>query len=328
MKKIKKYLNTELNLFNEKYYETIKSDVTFIDIIVKYVLSKKGKQIRPILVFLVSKLFDNKVSENSYKAAVTLELIHNASLYHDDVVDKASTRRGMATVNAIWNNKTAVLLGDYFLSSSLMSILAIKDFAVMDILSSASKRLSKGEFLQIAKARKLNTDLDLYYEVIKNKTASLFSACTELGAICSGATKEEVVILAEFGEKIGLIFQMQDDLLDFIGKKKIFGKEIGIDLVEKKITLPLIHALNNVSEKERKKVIKVIKKGVTNKNIEEIILFTEKNGGIEKCRNEIKQLVEEAKTIIEKELSKTRKIDTKAQENLFRFAEFLTRRIL
>ncbi len=234
----------------------------------------------------------------------------------------------MATVNAIWNNKTAVLLGDYFLSSSLMSILAIKDFAVMDILSNASKRLSKGEFLQIAKARKLNTDLDLYYEVIKNKTASLFSACTELGAICSGATTEEVEILAEFGEKIGLIFQMQDDLLDFIGKKKIFGKEIGIDLVDKKITLPLIHALNNVSEKEKKRVIKIIKKGVSAKDIEEIILFTEKNGGIEKCRSEIKDLVSEAKIIIEEKLSKSREISTESKENLFRFLDFLTKRIL
>lgn len=319
MKNIYRYLEIELKEFDRIFYKTLKSDVKFIDTIVKYFFKMRGKMVRPLMVLLSSKMFGNP-NESTYKAAVTMELLHSATLMHDDVVDKAEFRRNLPTLNAVWNNKTAVLFGDYLLSRSLRSMLSVKNFEVLDILSEVSETMARGELLQVVKAKKLNIDEDVYCDVIKGKTASLFRTSALLGAVTSDENSDVKEKMAEFGEKIGIAFQIKDDILDFTGKRTLLGKSTGNDLKEKKVTLPLIHVLKNIDEKEKKKILSKISKGVKSKDISDIISLVKEKGGIEFAENKIKELTDNAIDILMSISSK----NEEARDMLIRLSQELT----
>lgn len=269
-------LSEEFKIFDSLFKEKIFSKSTILNFAIKYILRLKSKKIRPILVFLSAKACDN-FSQRTYVGAILVELLHTATLIHDDVVDNADQRRGMPSINYIWKNKIAVLIGDYFLSKGLLISLENKDYDFLEITADAVKRMAEGELLQIAKTKKFDIDLDTYYKIISDKTASLLSACCKIGA--SGASHDHFQAMTGYGENIGIAFQIIDDILDYTGSESIFGKAIGKDLKEKKITLPLICALNNSTPAEKKILKRLILTDKSNKKTSEIINFViEKNG--------------------------------------------------
>lgn len=262
---IKNIIGEELNTFEKKFAESVKSQTPLLDRIMKYIIKRKGKQLRPMFVFLSAKLH-GPINESTYRAAALVELLHTATLVHDDVVDESLERRGFFSVNAIWKNKIAVLVGDYLLSKGLLLSTDNNDFEHLRILSEAVKQMSEGELLQIEKARNLNLKEDIYFEIIRNKTASLLSSACSVGA---WSTSKDAVIgnkMKLFGEKVGIAFQIKDDLFDY-GKEDI-GKPTGNDIKEKKLTLPLIYTLNNISSSKKRELIYIIKN--ENKNIEKV----------------------------------------------------------
>jgi len=260
LKKISQPVEKELDEFKIHFREAIRSKVALVDLVSKYILRQKGKKIRPILVMLSAKLCGD-VSTRSFTAATLVEMLHTATLIHDDVVDDAKTRRGIASINAVWKNKIAVLMGDFMLSRGLLLALENDECGFLKITSRAVKRMSEGELLQIQKNRKFDVNEETYFKIISDKTASLINACCELGAASTSKDKNEISLMGEFGENLGIAFQLRDDLLDYIGKKKIMGKSSGSDLKEKKFTLPLIHSLNNSTKKEAKDIVNLVKNG-------------------------------------------------------------------
>ena len=280
LKKISEPVEKELDEFKSHFREAIRSKVALVDLISKYILRQKGKKIRPILVMLSAKLCGD-VNTRSFTAATLVEMLHTATLIHDDVVDDAKTRRGLASINAVWKNKIAVLMGDYMLSRGLLLALENDECGFLKITSRAVKRMSEGELLQIQKNRKLEVDEETYFRIISDKTASLITACCELGAASTSSDKNEVALLSEFGENIGIAFQLRDDVLDYIGKKKIMGKSSGSDLKEKKFTLPLIHSLNSATKKEAKEIVSVVKNGTFSKSRSIVMDFIKEHNGIE-----------------------------------------------
>ncbi len=277
---ISRPIDENLKRFNEIFKQSLKSKVGIVDLVMRYILKQKGKKIRPLLVLLSSKLAGD-VSERSYRGAILVELLHTATLVHDDVVDSAETRRGFPSINAVWKNKIAVLIGDYLLARGLMLAVEGQDFDFLKVITSTVKRMSEGELLQIKKTRKLDNDEETYFKIISDKTASLLSTCCEIGARASTTNEEEIKAMRSFGENLGMAFQIRDDILDYIGKTKIIGKPLGGDIKEKKITLPLIHALKNSSDKEARDVIKKIKNGKSSSDVSNIISFVKNKGGIE-----------------------------------------------
>ena len=262
---IKNIIGEELNTFEQKFAESVKSQTPLLDRIMKYIIKRKGKQLRPMFVFLSAKLH-GPINESTYRAAALVELLHTATLVHDDVVDESLERRGFFSVNAIWKNKIAVLVGDYLLSKGLLLSTDNNDFEHLRILSEAVKQMSEGELLQIEKARNLNLKEDIYFEIIRNKTASLLSSACSVGA---WSTSKDAVIgnkMKLFGEKVGIAFQIKDDLFDY-GKEDI-GKPTGNDIKEKKLTLPLIYTLNNISNSKKRELIYIIKN--ENRNTEKV----------------------------------------------------------
>ena len=262
---IKNVIGEELNTFEKKFAESVKSQTPLLDRIMKYIIKRKGKQLRPMFVFLSAKLH-GPINESTYRAAALVELLHTATLVHDDVVDESLERRGFFSVNAIWKNKIAVLVGDYLLSKGLLLSTDNNDFEHLRILSEAVKQMSEGELLQIEKARNLNLKEDIYFEIIRNKTASLLSSACSVGA---WSTSKDAAIgnkMKLFGEKVGIAFQIKDDLFDY-GKEDI-GKPTGNDIKEKKLTLPLIYTLNNISSSKKRELIYIIKN--ENKNTEKV----------------------------------------------------------
>lgn len=280
LKKISEPVEKELDEFKSHFREAIRSKVALVDLISKYILRQKGKKIRPILVMLSAKLCGD-VNTRSFTAATLVEMLHTATLIHDDVVDDAKTRRGLASINAVWKNKIAVLMGDYMLSRGLLLALENDECGFLKITSRAVKRMSEGELLQIQKNRKLEVDEETYFRIISDKTASLITACCELGAASTSKDKNEIALLSEFGENIGIAFQLRDDVLDYIGKKKIMGKSSGSDLKEKKFTLPLIHSLNSATKKEAKEIVSVVKNGTFSKSRAIVMDFIKEHNGIE-----------------------------------------------
>ncbi len=280
LKKISEPVEKELDEFKTHFREAIRSKVALVDLISKYILRQKGKKIRPILVMLSAKLC-GEVNTRSFTAATLVEMLHTATLIHDDVVDDAKTRRGLASINAVWKNKIAVLMGDYMLSRGLLLALENDECGFLKITSRAVKRMSEGELLQIQKNRKLEVDEETYFRIISDKTASLITACCELGAASTSKDKNEIALLSEFGENIGIAFQLRDDVLDYIGKKKIMGKSSGSDLKEKKFTLPLIHSLNSATKKEAKEIVSVVKNGTFSKSRSIVMDFIKEHNGIE-----------------------------------------------
>ena len=270
------------------------SKVALLNRITHYIVNRKGKQMRPMFVFLVAKMVDNgQVSERTYRGASVIELIHTATLVHDDVVDDSNRRRGFFSINALWKNKIAVLIGDYLLSKGLLLSIDNNDFDLLKIISVAVREMSEGELLQIEKARQLDITEDIYYEIIRQKTATLIAACCSLGAASVKPNSPDVDTMRNFGELIGMAFQIKDDLFDY-GTEAI-GKPTGIDIKEQKMTLPLIHVLNNCSKKEKKWLINSIKNhNKDKKRVKEVIEFVKQNNGLEYAVSKMKSFQNEA----------------------------------
>lgn len=291
---ISKPIKTELSEFSEVFSESMKSKVGLVDLVTKYILKQKGKKIRPLLVLLSSKI-SGEINERTYRGAVLVELLHTATLVHDDVVDNADKRRGFPSINAIWKNKIAVLMGDYLLSRGLMIAVDGKDFDFLKIMTDTVKRMSEGELLQIQKTRKLDINEETYFKIIADKTASLFETCCEIGARSSSDNPEFHIAMRKYGEYLGIAFQIKDDILDYEGSTKLFGKPIGGDIKEKKITLPLIYALTNSSKDESNKIKKLIKSGSKKDSVSEVIKFVHSKKGIAYAEKIAKEYAEKAK---------------------------------
>ena len=296
LEQIKGPVSAELKAFEKHFKDSMKSSVPLLDKITYYIVQKKGKQVRPILVFLCARICGN-INESTNVAASLIELLHTATLVHDDVVDDSYERRGFFSINALWKNKIAVLVGDFLLSKGLLVALETKNYNHLQTLSTAVKQMSEGELLQIEKARKLDIDQAIYFEIIRQKTASLIAAACSSGA--SSTTEDPVLIkkMWDFGEKIGIAFQIKDDLFDY-GDDDI-GKPRGIDIKEKKMTLPLIYALQNATKSEKNKIINYIKTDSTNEaKVKEVITFVKEKGGLEYAHNMMLKYQAEALDIL------------------------------
>ena len=281
IEKIKFPIKKEMELFEAKFLKSMNSNVPLLNRITHYVVNRKGKQMRPMFVFLTAKMITNGViNEKVYRAASVIELIHTATLVHDDVVDSSYMRRGFFSLNALWKNKIAVLVGDFLLSKGMLLCIDNDDFDLLKLISKSVKDMSQGELLQIEKARRLDIDEETYFEIVRKKTASLISSCCALGASASGVSKDKIDQFSNFGEKIGIAFQLKDDLFDY-GEKKI-GKPTGIDIREKKLTLPLIYTINNSSKSKKRWLINCIKNHNNDKKVvKEVISYVKESGGIE-----------------------------------------------
>ena len=265
LNEISQPIKTELEEFERLFKTSMKSNVGLVDLIAKYIIRQKGKKIRPLLVLLSAKLAGG-VTQRSYRGAVLVELLHTATLIHDDVVDNADKRRGFWSINAIFKNKAAVLMGDYLLSRGLMIAVEGNDYDFLGVITSAVKRMSEGELLQIQKTRKLDIDEETYFQVISDKTASLLETCCMIGAMSTSDNSEYHEAMKNFGESIGMAFQIRDDILDYEGSSKIIGKPVGGDIKEKKITLPLIYSLKKVPRNEADKIRRLIKNNTGTEN--------------------------------------------------------------
>ncbi|GAA3597005.1 polyprenyl synthetase family protein [Flavivirga amylovorans] len=283
-----------MDLFEQKFQLSMSSKVALLNRITHYIVNRKGKQMRPMFVFLVSKMVSNgEVNERTYRGASVIELIHTATLVHDDVVDDSNRRRGFFSVNALWKNKIAVLIGDFLLSKGLLLSIDNSDFDLLKIISIAVREMSEGELLQIEKARKLDITEDIYYEIIRQKTATLIAACCSLGAASVKPESDHVESMRKFGELIGMAFQIKDDLFDY-GETQI-GKPTGIDIKEQKMTLPLIYVLNQSSKKDKNWLINSIKNhNKDTKRVKEVIAFVKNNGGLDYAVKKMKAFQEEA----------------------------------
>jgi len=296
MKLAKQVISEELIRFEAHFKEAVKSRVALLDRIMQYIVKRKGKQMRPMFVLLCAKL-GGTINDSTYRAASLVELVHTATLVHDDVVDDSMERRGFFSVNALWKNKIAILVGDYLLSKGLLLSLTNKDHQVLEILTEAFKLMSEGELLQFEKSRKLNLKEEVYYEIIKGKTASLLASACAAGASTTFEDPAQVEKLKQFGEKVGLAFQIKDDLFDY-GQDDI-GKPTGNDIKEKKLTLPLIYTLNNCSADIRRRIIYIVKNENTQKDkIKFILESVEKSGGIKYATDKMLQFRDEALEIL------------------------------
>lgn len=296
MDKATQVIHQEIAQFEEYFKEAVKSRVPLLDRIMRYLVNRKGKQLRPKFVLLSARL-GGPISNHTLRAASLVELLHTATLVHDDVVDDADERRGFFSVNALWKNKVAVLVGDYLLSKGLLLSLDNNDFQVLKILSEAVKMMSEGELLQIEKARNLNIREDIYYEIIKGKTASLLSSACGAGACTTFNDQDQVEKLKLFGEKTGMAFQIKDDLFDY-GSANV-GKPTGNDIKEKKLTLPLIYTLNNCDKTTRNKIIYIVKNNNTDQNkVRYVIDAVHNTGGIDYATKKMVAFRDEALTIL------------------------------
>lgn len=296
---IKDPVNREMELFEKKFHESMSSKVALLNRITYYIVNRKGKQMRPMFVFLTAKMVSGgEVNERTYRGASVIELIHTASLVHDDVVDDSNKRRGFFSINALWKNKIAVLVGDYLLSKGMLLSVEHDDFDLLKIISVAIREISEGELLQIEKARRLDITEEVYYEIIRQKTATLIAACCSLGACSVKPGSEEVETFREFGELCGMAFQIKDDLFDY-GAEKI-GKPTGIDIKEQKMTLPLIHVLNNCSKKEKKWLINSVKNhNKDKKRVQEVIAFVKERGGLQYAEEKMLEFKNRALQLLE-----------------------------
>ena len=288
IERIKLPIKQEMELFEGKFSKSMISNVPLLNRITHYVVNRKGKQMRPMFVFLTAKMLSNgEINEKVFRAASVIELIHTATLVHDDVVDSSNIRRGFFSLNALWKNKIAVLVGDFLLSKGMLLCIDNNDFDLLKLISKSVKDMSQGELLQIEKSRRLDINEEVYFEIIRKKTASLISSCCALGAASSNASQNKIDQLASFGQKIGIAFQLKDDLFDY-GDKKI-GKPVGIDLKEKKLTLPIIYSLNNSSNSKKRWLIDCIKNHNNNKKvIQDVIEYVKESGGIEYTLSKLK----------------------------------------
>jgi octaprenyl-diphosphate synthase len=316
---IKKPVEIEMAEFELYFSKTMRSDIPLLNIILNYILRRKGKQMRPLLVFLTARL-NGEIAESTYIAATCIELLHTASLVHDDVVDDAHERRGALSINALWNSKIAVLLGDYLLSTGMHICVEKSRYDMLEIISEAVKSMSEGELLQLQKARKLNIKEEDYYKIIISKTAALLSACTACGARSVTEDAETIQLMKDFGENIGVAFQIRDDILDYEGTG-LTGKTVGNDIKEKKITLPLIHALEQSANSKKRHILNIVRsKKKTKAEISEVISFVMDYGGLEYAELKMNQYRDKALAILD---SYT---DSEVKESLREFVQYTTSR--
>ena len=296
---IKLPIKKEMDLFEKKFKDAMLSKVPLLNRITYYIIRRKGKQMRPMFVFLVAKMVSNGgFDERTYRGASVVELIHTATLVHDDIVDDSNRRRGFFSINALWKNKIAVLVGDFLLSKGLLLSIDNEDFDLLKLISIAVREMSEGELLQIEKARKLDITETVYFDIIRQKTATLIAACCGIGAASVSAKNDTVQQMRKFGEYIGIAFQIKDDLFDYTDAK--IGKPTGIDIKEQKMTLPLIHVLNKCSKKEKAWLINSIKKyNKDKKRVKEVISFVKENGGIEYTISQMNRYKNKALVILE-----------------------------
>jgi octaprenyl-diphosphate synthase len=293
---IKAPIAREMEEFEQKFRASMKTNVFLLDKVMSYIVKRKGKQMRPMFVFLSAGTCGS-IQEPTYRGASLIELLHTATLVHDDVVDEANYRRGFFSVNALWKNKVAVLVGDFLLSRGLLLSIENKDYHLLNIVSNAVKEMSEGELLQIEKSRRLDITEDIYYDIIRQKTASLIASCCAVGASSAGSSDETVEKMRLFGEKIGMAFQMKDDLFDY-GELEI-GKPVGIDIKEKKMTLPLIYALSKAGWSEKRRIIRIVKNESDQpKKVNEVIAFVKGSGGIQYAIKTMTQYHQDAIAIL------------------------------
>ncbi|MBA5246043.1 polyprenyl synthetase family protein [Marnyiella aurantia] len=297
VEEIKKPIAQEMKLFEKKFYESMQSNVPLLDKVTRFIVTTKGKQMRPMFVFLCARLVGS-VNEKTFRGASMIELIHTATLVHDDVVDESFKRRNFFSINALWKNKIAVLVGDYLLSKSVLLSTDHKDFDLLSVIARTIREMSEGELLQLEKARKLDITEDVYYEIIRQKTATLIAACCEIGVLSNNADEHMAKKMMEFGTFTGMAFQIKDDLFDYLSSNFI-GKPVGIDIKEQKMTLPLIHTLKTASEKDRKYFFNTIKRYNNDKvRVKELIEFVKSSGGLDYAMGVMKDFQLKAKNIL------------------------------
>jgi octaprenyl-diphosphate synthase len=317
--RIRRPVEKEMAEFEAYFSKTMRGDIPLLNIILNYILRRKGKQMRPLLVFLTAKL-NGKIEEPTFVAATFIELLHTASLVHDDVVDDAHIRRGVLSINALWNSKIAVLVGDYMLSKGMLISVEKNRFDMLEIVSEAVKSMSEGELLQLQKARKLNLTEEDYFRIIISKTAALLSACTACGAKSVTDDPEIIQIMKDFGENIGIAFQIRDDLLDYEGTG-LTGKTVGNDIKEKKITLPLIHALEQSANSKKRYILGIVKtRKKTKDQIGEVISFVSEYGGMEYAELKMNQYRDKALAILDSYP------ESAVKESLKEFVQYTTSR--
>jgi octaprenyl-diphosphate synthase len=293
LKNIRKPVEKELKEFEQYFSTTMKSDVPLIGLITNYILRRKGKMMRPLLVFLSARV-NGEITPSTHTAAAMIELLHTATLVHDDVIDESYMRRGFLSINALWRSKIAVLMGDFLLSKGMLLAVDNNEHQMLRVMSNAVKEMIEGELLQIQKARKLNITEDLYFDIIRKKTATLISCCTECGALSVEASNVICEDMRLLGENLGIAFQIRDDILDYELKSNT-GKPSGNDLQEKKLTLPLIHALNVCTASEKKKILHIINHKIHKKeSVEKVHIFVKAHGGIEYAVDKMKMYKEKA----------------------------------
>lgn len=298
MKNIQAPIKEDLELFEKNFKKLMISKTPLLDKISHYIIKRKGKQMRPMFV-LLSAALNGGINERTHRAASLIEMVHTATLVHDDVVDDALERRGFFSINALWKNKIAVLVGDYLLSKGLQVAVDADDFDFLKIISNSTKEMSEGELLQIEKARRLDIKEDIYFEIIRQKTATLIAACCACGTSSVQNDKDQVAKMKKMGEDIGIAFQIKDDLFDYAGSSSAIGKPVGIDIKEKKMTLPLIYALNNAEKSKRKWMINTVKNHHNNKKrVQELIDYVNQSGGIEYATEKMMQYKQSAENTL------------------------------
>ena len=295
---IKAPIAREMEEFEQKFRASVKTKVLLLDKIMSYIVKRKGKQMRPMFVFLSAGTCGG-IQESTFRGASLIELLHTATLVHDDVVDESNYRRGFFSVNALWKNKVAVLVGDFLLSRGMILSVENKDFNLLSIVTDAVKDMSEGELLQLEKSRRLDITEEVYFEIIRRKTASLIASCCAVGASSSGASEEDVKLMHRFGEHIGTAFQIKDDLFDY-GEEEI-GKPLGIDIKEKKMTLPLIYALSKAGWLEKRRIISIVKNESDNpRKVKEVISFVKNSGGIGYAQQAMAKFHQDALLLLER----------------------------
>ena len=295
---LKEPISAELELFEKQFRGSMKTSVPLLDTIMNYIVRRKGKQVRPMFVLYSASLFD-EIGERTYRGAALVELLHTATLVHDDVVDDSYERRGFFSINALWKNKIAVLVGDFLLSKGLLLSVEHKDYDLLEIVSNAVREMSEGELLQLERSRFMDVTEDVYFEIIRKKTASLIASCCSIGAASAGQDSQTVEDMRRFGELIGLAFQIRDDLFDFGDNKS--GKPAGIDIKEKKLTLPVIYAFSKASGSEVRSIKKLIRSKTPDKQkIREVVAFINQYGGLDYARQRMHALRDEAFEILDR----------------------------
>ena len=303
LKEIIEPIKQDLEEFEKEYRSILKSDIFLIDQVVRYLISHRGKRLRPVLVLLISRINGAQPTQKRLKAAAILELLHTATLVHDDVIDGSLQRRGVASVNSIWKNKVSVLIGDYLFSKSLSAMLHIGDSKAFSIISLTAERMSQGELLQLERSRDYWMEEEIYFRLISDKTGSLICAACQLGSLAAEQSDREIEAMGKFGEKLGIAFQIRDDLLDLLGEAKTTGKPVGQDIRENKITLPLLYALKQVEKREAKSIIRLVRRNPSwrtrKSDYRRIVEFIESNGGITYASETAERFCSEALSYLE-----------------------------